>query len=49
LGRLNAITKYEAEVMKDVEGWVPGASVYNYRWLRSKYSPQLVADDVDLP
>jgi hypothetical protein len=33
LGKLNARTQYEADVMKNVEGWVPGESVFTYRWV----------------
>eukprot|EP00602_Paraphysomonas_sp_CaronLab_P010922 CAMPEP_0185017228 /NCGR_PEP_ID=MMETSP1103-20130426/199_1 /TAXON_ID=36769 /ORGANISM="Paraphysomonas bandaiensis, Strain Caron Lab Isolate" /LENGTH=89 /DNA_ID=CAMNT_0027546535 /DNA_START=235 /DNA_END=504 /DNA_ORIENTATION=+ len=33
LGRLNADEALEAELMKDVEGWVPGESTYRFRWL----------------
>ncbi len=36
LGRLNAIEAYEAKVMKDVKGWVPGQSVYHGRYFPSE-------------
>lgn len=44
LGKLNARTQYEADVMKNIEGWVPGESVYTYRWVRPN---ELLQEDVD--
>lgn len=44
LGKLNAAEEYERKVMKDVEGWVPGQSVYKYRWLPPNEALQ---DEID--
>jgi hypothetical protein len=29
----------EAEIMKDVPGWVPGESVYKTRWMHPEQAP----------
>jgi hypothetical protein len=48
LGRLNAQKAYEAKVMKNVEGWVPGESVYSSRWVAPNKLLQRELDSVDL-
>lgn len=47
LGRLNAQKAHEAKVMKDVDGWVPGASVYSNRWVAPNKLLQRELDSVD--
>ena len=48
LGKLNAQKAYEAKVMKDVEGWVPGESVYSSRWVAPNKLLQRELDSVEL-
>jgi hypothetical protein len=48
LGRLNAQKAYEAKVMKDVKGWVPGESVYSSRWVAPNRLLQRELDSVEL-
>ena len=47
LGRLNAQKAYEAKVMKDVKGWVPGESVYSSRWMPPNHLLQKELDSVE--
>lgn len=47
LGRLNSQKAYEAKVMKNVEGWVPGESVYASRWVAPNKMLQRHLDGVE--
>jgi hypothetical protein len=48
LGRMNAEAAYEAKVMKDIDGWVPGQSVYTYRWVPPNENLRREIDDIQL-
>lgn len=48
LGKMNAEAAYEAKVMKDVDGWVPGQSIYAYRWAPPNQNLRREINDIEL-
>lgn len=48
LGRMNAEAAYEAKIMKDIDGWVPGQSVYSYRWVPPNENLRREINDTEL-
>lgn len=45
---MNAEAAYEAKIMKDVDGWVPGQSVYKYRWVPPNENLRREINETDL-
>ena len=48
LGELNARAHYESDVMKNIDGWVPGESVFKYRWVRPNASLHKDVDSIKM-